>query len=266
MIGARFTYLLKRHAKDEAGASLIEYTVVVSLFLLMFFAILDFGRLGFNWVMTEKAMQRAARIATVRPAICTNVPTTHALGTDTNARFGTLCRASATMCATVANRACVLGASTDFQVGSNPCTTPVVVTPLPNNPTAGQIAAFNAQVRLQSAQEIWCTLEPILPHNAAPNNIVVRYNHDNQLGFAGGPYTPMVEVAVVTAADVGTNIDGTEAELRFEFLTPIPGLAALAGGATTPNINTAGTGLPSIPYPDLSVSLPGEDLDNGING
>ena len=60
-----FNINAKRHARDESGASLIEYTIVVVLFLLLFFSVLDFGRLGFNWVMTEKAMQRAARIAVV---------------------------------------------------------------------------------------------------------------------------------------------------------------------------------------------------------
>ncbi|MBT8424794.1 MAG: pilus assembly protein [Silicimonas sp.] len=253
----------RRHAKDETGASLIEYTVVISLFLLMFFAVLDFGRLGFNWVMTEKAIQRAARIATVRPAVCANVPETHALAAGSTSNFGTLCRVAGT-CANGGVQQCVLGAANEFQA-TNPCTAPINVAALPNNPTQAQINARNAQLGLQTAQEMWCTLEPILPHNAAPNNIFVAYSYNDQLGFAGGPYTPMVEVSVVTAADVGTNIDGPEAQLLFPFLTPIPGLAAMAGGATTPNINTAGA-LPTIAYPDLSVSLPGEDLNTGNNG
>ena len=59
---------------------MIEYAIVISLFLLVFFAILDFGRLGFNWVMTEKAMQRAARIAVTRPPVCDDVPETHTRG------------------------------------------------------------------------------------------------------------------------------------------------------------------------------------------
>ena len=91
-----FNINAKRHARDESGASLIEYTIVVVLFLLVFFAILDFGRLGFNWVMTEKAMQRAARIAVVRPPICNTatsivVPEIHAIAAG--AQAGTLCRA-----------------------------------------------------------------------------------------------------------------------------------------------------------------------------
>ena len=59
MTWAKLITSVRRQARDESGASLIEYTVVISLFLLVYFAVLDFGRLGFNWVMTEKAMQRA---------------------------------------------------------------------------------------------------------------------------------------------------------------------------------------------------------------
>lgn len=251
--------------RREDGASLIEYTVVIILFLLVFFAILDFGRLGFNWVMTEKAMQRAVRIAAVRPPVCQGVPDNHQLAAGAGVPFGTLCR-DGNICQPEATQTCVLGGATAF-TATNPCTTPVVVAALPNNPTQAQIDARNAQLRLQTAQEIWCVLEPILPSNAAPNNIRMSYIHDPNLGFAGGPYVPMVEVGIVTAAD--TNITGSAA-LRFEFITPIPALAAMAGGGgAVTNIDAAGTGgsaLPSIPFPDMSVSMPGEDLNQGTNG
>lgn len=240
MMWSRFAYQARRHASDETGASLIEYSVVISLFLLVFFAILDFGRLGFNWVMTEKAMQRAARIAVVRPPVCTGVPNTHALSTTTTgARFGTLCRAGGCQPPNPVSRSCVLGT-----------------------------AAFDCSNVTNTAGEIWCTLEPILPSNAVPQNIWVRYTYDTNLGFAGGPYTPMVEVGVATADHIasGATPIANAQQLTFEFLTPIPGLAALAGGATVPNINQPSTGLPNIAFPDLSVSMPGEDLNNGVNG
>lgn len=247
MTGWSIISAARRHARDEAGASLVEYTVVIALFLLVFFAILDFGRLGFNWVMTEKAMQRAARIATVRPPVCTGVPATHVRLSGTTSRLGTLCRVGST-CANGGVQQCVLGAATAFAPGGgDDCT----------------VAAGAS-----TAKEIWCILEPILPSNAAPNNIWVRYAYDPNLGFAGGPYTPMVEVGVATVDNVAGGSDAITdaAELRFEFLTPIPGMAALAGGGTMTNVNTGGTGLPSIPFPDLSVSLPGEDLNHGTNG
>jgi len=244
MIWHRFNNAARRHVRDEDGASLIEYTIVLSLFMLLFFAVLDFGRLGFNWVMTEKAMQRAARIATTRPPVCTGVPEI-ATRADGTTAFGTLCRDGG-VCTNQGVQQCVLSAA--------PIACGAPLGDLGGNPTDADIAAQNG---LQTAQEIWCLLEPILPSNAEPDNIRLSYSFDPNLGFVGGPYVPMVEVGVVTAATAAA-VNGDE--LRFEFITPLPGLAALAGGTIT-NIGANG-----IPFPDLSVSLPGEDLNRGDNG
>ena len=77
---------------------MIELALVITLFLLLFFAVLDFGRMGSDYVMAEKALQRAVRIAATRPAACPGVPQTHQPGTflpgTTPPRFGTLCRAA----------------------------------------------------------------------------------------------------------------------------------------------------------------------------
>ena len=237
MIGSRFITAARRHLREETGASLIEYTVVISLFLLVFFAILDFGRLGFNWVMTEKAMQRAARIAVTREPVCDGVPETHVRGSNTAVGYGTFCRADIGVCADEGRQSCVLSA------------TPI-----------------NCQTATAStAVEIWCIINPILPSNATPRNIRVSYSFDQNLGFLGGPYTPMVEVAVVTEEDVAA-IEDSE-ELRFDFVTPLPGLAALVGGTAPTNIaDSGGDGQADIPFPDLSVSMPAEDLAQGNSG
>lgn len=233
MIGRRII----RFQKDEEGASLIEYAIVISLFMLVFFAILDFGRLGFNWVMTEKAMQRAVRIAVTRPPICPGVPETHTRGTDTSAAYGTLCRDGSTVCADVGAQTCVL--SSDAIDCEAPGTGP--------------------------AAEIWCIINPILPSNATPRNIRVSYEYDRRMGFLGGPYTPMVEFAVVTEQDVPLIADSQQ--LRFDFVTPLPGLAALVGGGAPTNITDSGSdGQADIPFPDLSVSMPAEDLAQGNSG
>lgn len=224
--------------RREEGASLIEYTIVISLFLLLFFAILDFGRLGFNWVMTEKAMQRAARIAIARPPVCGGVPETHRRGANTAVTYGTMCRDAAGACAVEPERACVLDDS-DLDCG------------VPDGTTQ---------------QEIWCVLQPILPENAGPQNIWLSYRRDPNLGFLGGPYTPIVEVGVVTRAHVDAGL-ADAVELRFSFITPLPGFAALAAGAVPGNITDSGAdGQADIPFPDLSVSMPAEDLSQGNSG
>ncbi len=248
MSRSRLIPALRRFLRDEDGASLIEYAIVISLFLLVFFAILDFGRLGFNWVMTEKAMQRAARIAVTRAPVCDGVPETFERGTNTAPVYGTLCRAGSGICSDMGTQACVLNNSpalasmTDYDAGCGTIANP------------------------DTATEIWCTVWPILPSNATPRNIRISYTFDENLGFLGGPYTPMVEVAVVTAADVGEIENGEE--LRFEFVTPLPGLAALVSGGGTPtNLADSGSdGRADIPFPNLSVSMPAEDLAQGNRG
>ena len=54
--------------RDEAGTVLVELAVVLGLFVLMVFGVIDFGRLGFSYVLAEKATETAARMAVVRPA------------------------------------------------------------------------------------------------------------------------------------------------------------------------------------------------------
>ena len=96
-------------------------------------------------------------------------------------------------------------------------------------------------------------------------HVFVRYAPDpaGQLGFAGGPYVPMVEVGVVTSANVANVANGQP--LRFSFVTPLPGMAAVAGSAVS-NIDQTTGPIPSIEFPELSVTLPGEDLANGTDG
>ena len=52
---------------DEIGANLVEFSLVVTLFLFLLLAIIDFGRIGHTWVSANKATQLAARLAAVRP-------------------------------------------------------------------------------------------------------------------------------------------------------------------------------------------------------
>ncbi|MGK7651974.1 hypothetical protein ACSQ76_06010 [Roseovarius sp. B08] len=71
------------------------------------------------------------------------------------------------------------------------------------------------------------------------------YAFDPNLGFLGGPYTPMVTVSL--------DLD------NFQFVSPLASLAN-AAGATNSNIGSVAT------YSDFSVSLPAEDLAEGESG
>ena len=85
-----------------------------------------------------------------------------------------------------------------------------------------------------------------LANNATPANLRFRYSFDPNLGFLGGPYVPLVTVELQN--------------LNFDFFSPLAGLASLAGATPSGNLGAA------IPFPPMSVSMPGEDLALGIDG
>jgi len=153
------TRALRRYRRDEAGATLVEFALVVLFFLFLIFAVIDFGRLAFTWSSAQKATQLAARLAAVREPVCAGVPamTTRGAG-GAGYRFGTMCRAAANLCQDPGTVTCVG-------------------------------VAGNA-----TAAEIFGQVRPLLPVGAAVGNMRFTYRYDANLGFLGGPYVPMVTV------------------------------------------------------------------------
>jgi len=158
LIGKKLRESRARFLRSEDGAGLVEFSLVVLLFLFLLFAIIDFGRLANTWVEANKATQLAARIAAVRPPVCAGVPQINERGTLTSPNFGTLCRA-----------------------GSGTCADPgdVICTGVAGDPTA---------------DEIYARILPLLPPDTGIENLRFAYTPDPELGFLGGPYVPMVTV------------------------------------------------------------------------
>ncbi len=228
---------LARFARNQQGTTMIEFAISVSLFLLIFFAVLDFGRLAYNWVMAEKAMQRAARIAAVRPPICPGVPRANERPSgpvlaDFIHPAGTKCSLEAGLCRAVEPVRCTL-----------------------NSVSSGDVEA------LATASEIWTAVLPMLPDNATSRNVLLRYEYDERLGFLGGPYTP-----VITAELVGDATDGDFDDFCFSFVTPLSALAAASGAAANIDENCNDDANPTIPFPDVSASIPAEDMNLGGRG
>ena len=150
--------------RDESGTTLVELAIVLPVFLLLFFGLIDFGRMGAEYVMADKATQLAARLAAVRPAACAGVPNVNLRGTvpinTVPPRFGTNCSAGATI-----------------------CTNPGTITCTGNlaNPTVA---------------EIWTATSALMPTTATPANLRFSYAYDPKLGFLGGPYVPVVTVEI----------------------------------------------------------------------
>jgi hypothetical protein len=207
------TRRMRSFADDDSGTTLVEFAVVFVIFLVMMFALVDFGRMAYRFVVADKAMQIASRVATVRPAACPGVPDNYSRGTSTANppyRFGTSCSADSGICGDPGTITCLGDAS-------------------------------NA-----TAVEVWNRIQPLMPTDASIDNLRFRYDFDENLGFLGGPYTPIVTVELQ--------------DLDFRFIHPLGSLIALTGATATIT-----DGL-TIPFPTMSVSLPGEDLAQGTNG
>lgn len=197
---------------DDDGATLVEFAMVISLFLLIFFGLIDFGRLAYHLVTAERSMHAAARIAAVRPPACAGVPLVFQIASPVpaSANYGDSCNAATPICRDPG---------------------PITCTGVTTNPTA---------------VEVWANVQGTLPGNATIANLRFTYSYDPRLGFLGGPYVPLVTV----------ELEG----VTFEFATPLSALAVLAGAAPGGTVGSA------IALPNMSVSLPGEDLAQGENG
>jgi len=157
----RFLSAALRRARDDSGATLVEFAITLALFLLLFFALIDFGRLGFSYVLAQKATHNAARIAVVRPPVCAGVPTMNQRPTGGTATFGTMCRDGTSVCTSPGPFQC-LGVDTNA-----------------------------------TANEIWTRIAGLMPAGATVANLRFTYATDPTLGFLGGPYVPIVTVEVV---------------------------------------------------------------------
>jgi len=152
---------LLRLAADQSGTTLTELAVVMPLFLLLFMGMIDFGRMAFHYVVAERAMNVASRVAAVRPPACTGVPETHVRPSSvpgTPPEYGTSCRVGADICA---------------DPGTTTCSG----------------TASNA-----TASEIWTLVRGSMLPGADMSNMSFSYSYDSNLGFLGGPYVPVVTV------------------------------------------------------------------------
>lgn len=154
--------------RDDAGSVLVEFAVVLPLFLILLFAVIDFGQIYLRWILAEKATHLAARLAVVRAPICPGVPVFNdrAAGVPQILPFGTSCAAEPGLCADPGLITC----TGDAAVGD-------------------------------SFDDIIGIAGGFLPTSAVAGNIRLTYSFAN-LGFLGGPYVPLVSVELEGDIDV----------------------------------------------------------------
>jgi TadE-like protein len=198
--------LMRVLLRDERGGQLAEFALVIGLLFVVGIFIFEMTRFSMRASMAEYATHLAARVAAVRPPICVGVPEFNERVNGSTARFGTMCSHPSAPCVTVATQTCA--------------------------GTAG-----NAVVN-----EIFATIQPLLPNGATPANLQFRYEPTG-LGFLGGPYVPMTSVSLQN--------------LQHTFILPIGQLFAPWGGA-------GGSG--TVALGPLTATMPGEDLNVGTGG
>lgn len=156
-----------RLRQDQNGSVLVEFAVVLPLFLILLFAVVDFGQIYLRWILAEKATHLAARLAVVRPPVCAGVPTINFRDNPffKILPFGTSCG--------------VLGLCDD----------------------AGDVTCTGATATSDSFDDIFGQISVLLPPAAAPQNLRFTYSSAN-LGFLGGPYVPMVSVELIGEVEV----------------------------------------------------------------
>lgn len=62
----RFVPRFSRFRDTEVGQSLVEFTMILPIFLLMLFAMVDFGRGFYTWLIVTNAAREGARVAAVQ--------------------------------------------------------------------------------------------------------------------------------------------------------------------------------------------------------
>jgi hypothetical protein len=198
--------LLNILLRDERGGPLAEFALVIGLLFVVGIFVFEISRFFMQAAMAEYATHLAVRIAAVRPPVCGGVPEFNERADGSTARFGTMCSDPLAPCAAVSTQTCT-GVAGD-----------------------------------QVVDEIFGTIQPLLPTGATPANLQFQYEPTN-LGFLGGPYVPMTSVSLQN--------------LQHQFILPLGQLFAPWGGA-------GGTG--AVPLGPLTAAMPGEDLNVGTGG
>jgi Flp pilus assembly protein TadG len=92
-LGIRRPSWLSRHG--DAGQTLVEFSLILPIFLLLLFALVDFGRAFFTWQIVTNASREGARAAAVQSdaatvntkiysSFCSSWPSTSSCAIDTS--------------------------------------------------------------------------------------------------------------------------------------------------------------------------------------
>lgn len=181
---------LRHLGRDESGTTMIEFTIVFLLFLLVTFGLVEFGHMFWQYNSAAKAAQLGARLAAVSNPVWSGLPDlvdTGTPGSTWETAYTVTCDGDAGDCSSLgageydgeAMGCLVFGRAT----GASPCNTECDPAGI-DEYLAGMCDRFR---------------------RIAPENVVITYSHTG-LGFAGRPGGPVPTITVELK------------DLDFEFL------------------------------------------------
>jgi hypothetical protein len=154
--------LIRHFSRDDSGATLVEFAIVLAVFIFVLFGMIDFARYGYTHVMAGKATEMAVRMAVVSEPACSDVPLLNQRGL-----VGIL--------------------SVDLPNGSS-CTEREGLCVDP-----GKISC-TGDAAMPTATQIWAQIAPLLPGDARIENLNFSYRYDSALNRVGTYYSPVVSV------------------------------------------------------------------------
>ncbi len=157
----------------ESGAALLEFTVVVMVFLLVLFGTVEFSYLFYQWNAATKAVQFGARLAAVSPPVSSD------LSALTGMEGGTLPGGAMEPF----NRACV-GATGVCSGGTYSATAMQTLVYGRGNTVC--VNPPQSQLTIGMCNLFW---------RITPQNVTVSYNYTG-LGYAGRPGGPVPTITV----------------------------------------------------------------------
>jgi len=156
---------LKKFASDRSGSATIEYVVLFLPLIALVFVSFQIA-LAYHFALTaQKAVELGARIAAVRDPVHTGMVRTNAINTANGASFGDSCAVGGCAVPTGGPWSC-----SGDDVGNGDCD-----------------AAAYAEIYDEVAR---------IAYLLEPSDLSVTYSYAG-LGFAGGPFVPLVQVSIV---------------------------------------------------------------------
>lgn len=176
----------KDFLKRTDGVASVEFAIVALVYFVVFFAILDFGRLWFTYNALEKATQVGARFAVVSAPVYPPLQDFDAIDAGVAAGNGERLPANALGQVTCTNATCTCQETAGGNCAALPASAP-------------DSDAFDALV---------ARMQMMMPQIQA-DNVTVIYRHVG-LGFSGNPFGP----------DYSPTVTIRLSGMTFNFVTP----------------------------------------------